>query len=208
MPRCFSLEQYELPIEFNTTITRNQKTTRFYREPVDAFYQKHIYHRVESIANNYFMTLSPDADISFNGNLYRIGFNIHSASQNVHSSKAVLEKNLMCNSVPEKVGEIKNSETFFMPPATSEKVVIYESNEIENASEKIKSYSNSDTVFSAKKALGNYNFKTVNYKTFESKNLSSFKNQSMKQLIQQQNIFKSLILRKLERYILIILQQI
>ena len=174
MVRCFSLEQYELPIEFNGKLTRNQKTTRFYREPIDAFYQKHwIYHRVESIANNYFMTLSPDADISFNGNLYRIGFNIHSASQNPGLIKGGLGEEPGCAIQFQKKGEIKNSETFFMPPATSEKVVIYESDEIENASEEVKSYSSSDTVFSAKKALGNYNFKTVNYKTFESKISSS-----------------------------------
>lgn len=170
MVRCFSLEQYELPIEFNTTITRNQKITRFYREPIDAFYQKHwIYHRVESIANNYSMTLSPDADISFNGNLYRIGFNIHSASQNPGLIKGGLGEEPGCAIQFQKKGEIKNSETFFMPPATSEKVVIYKSDEIETVSGDVKSYSDSDTVFSAKKALGNYNFKTVNYKTFESK---------------------------------------
>ena len=99
---------------------------------------------------------------------------IYIPSQNPGLIKGGLgEEHKMCNSVLKK-GEIKNSETFFMPPATSEKVVIYESNEIENASEKVKSYSNSDTVFSAKKALGNYNFKTVNYKTFESKISSSF----------------------------------
>ena len=174
MVRCFSLEQYELPIEFNATLTRNQKTTRFYREPVDAFYQKHwIYHRVESIASQTEMTLSPDADISFNGNLYRIGFNIHSASQNPGLIKGGLGEEPGCAIQFQKKGEIKNSETFFMPPATSEKVVIYKNNEIETVSGDVKSYGDSDTVLSAKKALGNYNFKTVNYKTFESKISSS-----------------------------------
>jgi hypothetical protein len=173
MVRCFSLEQHELPIEFNATLTRNQKTTRFYREPVNAFYQKHwIYHRVAEITNDTEMTLFPDADISFNGNLYRVGFNIHSASQNPGLVKGGLGD--ACAIQFQKKGEIKNSDTFFMPAATSEKVVIYESNEIETVLGDVKSYDSSDTVYSAKEALGNYNFKTVNYKTFESKISTSF----------------------------------
>ena len=111
------------------TITRGAKNSLHMSDFAGAFYlPTYTYHRVQSIDSNTKIEITPPATDVYEGKVNRIGFCAYSQSSSPSLRKQGLDTN--CTVTIQPAGSNFASDQFFMPAARTDKVVLYQPNEI------------------------------------------------------------------------------